>query len=269
MRRLVVLTVAAAAPYCACTPTRISEDIFPAQVRTCYEFPAPLDAGGDQTSFNGGLIRPEGCEQDGMQSTPSTSTGGGSAPAAIASAMDAGGTVQLTPQPSNDDAGTDAPATERSDAGTGTEPSHPTMALPDGCEARVLELFKSPFNAMGGGCQPKPGSAGGCHEPGTGNSPDLASDGVGTRLLGGRTPDPLPDDYQCLDVADRVWIVAGGSEAQSLLWRKLNSDFEGVLFAKPPCGDSMPAFPAKASDIAGADRECVRQWIRFVAKSPE
>ena len=77
------------------------------------------------------------------------------------------------------------------------------------------------------------------------------------------------EEYECemYEPASRTWITRGGDETNSFIWQKVNSDYDGVVLEKPPCGDAMPAFPGTASSLDASDRECLRQWIRVISAS--
>jgi hypothetical protein len=283
-----------------CSPTDILEESFPAKVRTCYEFPAAADAGvARQSSFYGGVTRPEGCEpaaagaggsgagtsSAGSSSGGASSGGSGGSSGGMSAAGGLGGTGSDAPggaagsnAPPGDAGGID-PGGPPPDGQGGTGPSVPVLS--DACRALaaarafadlasdtsvMLQLFQAPFAV--GGCQdPENGE---CHEPG-GNQPNLRDGDVVARLLDAKT-DPIPEEYKCAALLpeERIWITRGAGIEGSLIWRKVNSappDAPFLELGAPPCGDSMPAFPGEPSRLSESDRQCIAGWINQVSAS--
>jgi hypothetical protein len=283
------LGIAAGIATSFCAPSEISEKLFPARARTCYEFPVAVDAGGvPQDSFWAGTERRDACS--GMRAAAGTGAAGGGGnmggtggagaggetpglggngggTGGSANTLGAGGTAGMTGQGGSGMAGSGM------DGGGGMGGSANTGPLSDACAttkaervavpgyaeaaddtAVVLALFRSQVTV--GGCQDD--EYGGCHganDFGAAKPPDFRSPTLSADLLDHFRPYDSVENEGC----DLIWIKSGQDETQSFLWHKL-VDGENVS-----CGEPMPI---DAPPVDGSALECIRMWIRHVAGAP-
>jgi hypothetical protein len=237
----------------ACTPTEIAEERFQSRAQTCYEFPAPGDAGSDRR-FTSGLVRRDGCDGPGGAGAgggfgAAPSAGGGAAGAADAasgrttpSSSAGGGGAGATPALSGGSSDPDAGLP----SGVGGAASASPLVLPADCtEAAVLEQLSRPYDM--GGCTDPGGT--GCHEDGTGEDPILQyPEQIVDRLL----------DQRDADGCGEVWIPSGVQQPdQSFLWRRLTQNVSDE--------DCEAQMPLDEDPLDPAALSCISAWILWVA----